>query len=331
MSGNLHPPDLRHLTSVYLALLIIGGQIGLPIIVLTALVCKKVTWHPTLINFCITWIIYSVIYCLYLYSGANQYNPYRNVCMVQASMIHGASPMAVVAGLALVVQTWMTVQHLQCNVLDKIPRALHLFLVYSIRISGPFLIFISPQMVAPPYVVFVGFSVGAGIFAILQPQSVYPSNGLYCTIYVKHFDVVVPSFCAVIMTVILGLEIAISIQYYRQWRNIKKSFPLIARRPSTALCFRIGLICLYSCVGLSCAILFLSDHRTEVTYMLPAALPLTSLLVFGLHKDIICSWTTGLRHQKRSATSLVLPVPSARPIERSMSPLTTIELSAAVS
>jgi hypothetical protein len=60
----LYPPDLQHLTSVYLALLISGGQIGLPAIVLTASMCRKVTWHPTIINFCITWIVYSIIYCL---------------------------------------------------------------------------------------------------------------------------------------------------------------------------------------------------------------------------------------------------------------------------
>ena len=59
-----YPPDLQHLTSVYLALLISGGQVGLPIVVLTVTICKKVTWHPTIINFCFAWILYSIIYCL---------------------------------------------------------------------------------------------------------------------------------------------------------------------------------------------------------------------------------------------------------------------------
>ena len=61
---DLYLPDLQHLTSAYLALLISGGQIGLPIVVLTASVCKKVNWHPTIFNFCITWIVYSIVYCL---------------------------------------------------------------------------------------------------------------------------------------------------------------------------------------------------------------------------------------------------------------------------
>ncbi|KIJ66283.1 hypothetical protein HYDPIDRAFT_174427 [Hydnomerulius pinastri MD-312] len=199
---------LHHLTSVYLALLITGGQVGLPIIVLTALTCKKLSWHPTLINLCTTWIIYSIIYCLYL----------KNFVV---------APRAVVAGLAVVVQTWTTIQHLQCAILDKVPRALHLFL-----------------MVAPPYLVFIAFSVGAGI-------SVYPSNGLYCTIYVKHLELVVPSFCAGIMIIVLCFEATISIQYYRQWREVKKSFPLVARKPSNTLYFRVGLFCLYSWVTLT--------------------------------------------------------------------------------
>jgi hypothetical protein len=57
-------PDLGHLRTAYLVLHIIGGQVGLPIMVLTFLLCKNVSRHPTLVNFCITWIVYSVSYCL---------------------------------------------------------------------------------------------------------------------------------------------------------------------------------------------------------------------------------------------------------------------------
>ena len=56
--------DLSDLTSVFFAIHLAGGHIGLPILVATFLLSKTAKRHPTIINFCITWIIYSVIYCL---------------------------------------------------------------------------------------------------------------------------------------------------------------------------------------------------------------------------------------------------------------------------
>lgn len=52
------------LTGVFLALHISGGIIGLPIAAVTIVASKQVSRHPTLINFCITWIISSLIYTL---------------------------------------------------------------------------------------------------------------------------------------------------------------------------------------------------------------------------------------------------------------------------
>ncbi|KAH7886119.1 hypothetical protein F5I97DRAFT_1877770 [Phlebopus sp. FC_14] len=299
MSGNSHPPNLRYLAPVFLGLLVTGGQVGLPIIVLTALVSKNVSWHPTLINLCVTWMIYSVIYCLYLYSGANEQNPHRTLCTVQASMVHGASPMSVVASLMVVVQMWSTIQRIQSISLEKIPRGLRLGL-----------------MLAPPYVVFVGFAVGVAIVATSEPQIVYPSNGLYCKIYIERLSAVVPSFCAAVLSVILCFEVAISVQYYRQWTAIRRSFPLVIRQPSTRLWFRVGLFCLYSWVTLTSAILFLSDENTALAYMMPATIPLTSVLVFGMQKDIISSWGCVWRERKRSVVTLTLEVPSARATQR---------------
>lgn len=54
----------NNISSLYLACLIGGGQVGLPILIATFLFAKKVYRHPTLINFCITWVIYSVSYSM---------------------------------------------------------------------------------------------------------------------------------------------------------------------------------------------------------------------------------------------------------------------------
>lgn len=56
--------DLTPYRAAFLLMLIIGGQVGLTLLVLTLLLWKGIQRHPTLINFCITWIIYSTVYCL---------------------------------------------------------------------------------------------------------------------------------------------------------------------------------------------------------------------------------------------------------------------------
>ena len=58
------PPDLRYLTPVFFAIHLVGGHIGLPILVATFTFSKTAKRHPTVVNFCMTWIVYSIIYCL---------------------------------------------------------------------------------------------------------------------------------------------------------------------------------------------------------------------------------------------------------------------------
>ncbi|KAG0707484.1 hypothetical protein DFH29DRAFT_627561 [Suillus ampliporus] len=302
------PPYLKHLISVYLFLLITGGHVLLPVIVTTALLNKKLSWHPTLINLCITWVFYSVIHCLYLYTGEYTHDRYRTVCMVQAAMIYGAAPMATVAGLGVVIHTWTTIQHFERNFAEKFPRWLCRLLIIS-----------------PPYMVFAAFSIGAWICTKLHTAK--PLNGLFCTTYVQSLALAVPAFCVLMMTLVLGFEVAITIQFYRRWKRIKNSFPLIApRRPSTSLIFRAGLFCLYSWAAFIVAIVFLIEQPIAVTYhLVPAALPLASALVFGLQKDMIYAWFPCLRMRKLPAGSTP-EIPNARPaFPNSLSQATTVE------
>jgi hypothetical protein len=53
-----------YLAPVFIALLALGGQIGLPILVLTFLRSKKLNRRSTFVNFCITLIIYSLAFSL---------------------------------------------------------------------------------------------------------------------------------------------------------------------------------------------------------------------------------------------------------------------------
>lgn len=43
---------------------IFGGQVGIPVILLTLYFTKGVKKHPMLVNFLVTWIVYSVPFCI---------------------------------------------------------------------------------------------------------------------------------------------------------------------------------------------------------------------------------------------------------------------------
>jgi hypothetical protein len=48
----------------FVVLLALGGQVGLPILVFTSLRFKRLNLHSTFVNFCMTLIIYSLVFCL---------------------------------------------------------------------------------------------------------------------------------------------------------------------------------------------------------------------------------------------------------------------------
>lgn len=136
---SLPPSNLRHLISVYLFLLIAGGHVLLPVIITTALLHRKLCWHPTLINLCVTWVVYSIVHCLYLYTGNGVQPRSQTVCTAQAAMIYGAGPMATVAVVGVATHTWTTMQNFEHHFAEKFPRWLCRFLanditaVYGVR------------------------------------------------------------------------------------------------------------------------------------------------------------------------------------------------------
>ncbi|KAG1762932.1 hypothetical protein EDD22DRAFT_777719, partial [Suillus occidentalis] len=236
--------NLRHLISVYLFLLIAGGHVLLPVIITTALLHRKLCWHPTLINLCVTWVFYSIVHCLYLYAGNGVQPRSQTVCTAQAAMIYGAGPMATVAVVGVATHTWTTMQNFEHHFAEKFPRWLCRFLASTWQGCMD--------------LKWANYADSDDITAVygltrLQNGSAQPLNGLFCTSYVHSLALVVPGFCVAMMTLVLCFEAAITIQYYHRWKRIKNSFPLLApRRPSTTLIFRVGLFFLYSWVALMC-------------------------------------------------------------------------------
>ncbi|KAI5114586.1 hypothetical protein M0805_008629 [Coniferiporia weirii] len=149
---------MQSLEPVWLALHIAGGQVGLPLAVLTFILASRSSGRPrylTLINFCITWIVYSISYCLLLYAGQADQNldSPTDLCIAQASLIHGATPMAAIAGLEMVLQLWFVQRRIHRTDFPYIRKIPERWLNFMILVQ--------------PYIVFIGFSslaLGVGVF-----------------------------------------------------------------------------------------------------------------------------------------------------------------------
>ncbi|KAL5533774.1 hypothetical protein ACEPAG_234 [Sanghuangporus baumii] len=140
--------------STYLGIQIAGGQILLPILVLTVLFSKRVKRHPVFISFCISWILSSIIYSLLLYRGRSSddllsLNPSYTVCLVQASLISGIQAMTSCTNLTLVIHLWQLMR--QCPVSE------HRGMGFSWRSRKEMLF--DYALLVTPYLIFISFTV----------------------------------------------------------------------------------------------------------------------------------------------------------------------------
>lgn len=264
-----------YLAPAFIALLALGGQVGLPILVLTFLRSKKLNRRSTFVNFCVTVIIYSLAFCILLYSGQyRRTQPNHTLCGAQASMIMGAVPMVGVAALTVVLQIWATFQSPGSIVFDTFERP-----------GVPFI------LLASPYVAFFGYLLGSIVVVTQRPDSVSAINGLYCFFNLRViWHHLVPVTCLVLIAVTAVLEVAIVVEWYIRWRCLKKAFPLADKKTQALVCLRVCLFTVYTWVALAAALWFRKDSTPAAPYLFEAGLPLVTFLVFAIQKDILEAW-----------------------------------------
>jgi len=315
--------ELTNLRASYLALHIAGGYVGLPILVLTFFLSKRVHRPVTVINFCIAWIIYSISYTLLFYGGYHEgETPPFTLCLTQAAMIHGAPPMAAVAGFGVVVQAYTIFQLPWQNWHPD----------WVFRIPGWLL---TTLIILPPYLVFIAFSVSSAILGLRHPEDLSSTEHLriHCT-FKKQLgpfeQFAVPGFCAGVLVMIITLEVMAIVKYCRGWRKIKLVFPLASRRPSLSPWFRISLFSLYSLVVLGSCISYLFQDFTPAVYMIQASLPFVATIIFATQTDIMSAWTFWRRRPCHEVIQDPAYVPGggwSRPTSQEISPQLTGHMS----
>uniref|UniRef100_A0A0W0FAV9 Putative conserved protein PMP2 n=1 Tax=Moniliophthora roreri TaxID=221103 RepID=A0A0W0FAV9_MONRR len=302
-------PDLISLSVPFLALHL-SGSAGLLLLISTFFFSTRVRRPPTIINFWITWIIYSVSYI-----------PPQMLCRVQSAMVHGAPPMVATAGLLAMLQVRTkpyTKMKTSCLRLSTPFQMWHTYwdhIRYPYRLPDAMkerskTIYLLP-LLGLPYIVFLIFAISSAVYANGRLHALTAPTGLYCTMNADVFSrYSIPLYCMVIAILLGGFEVVIVLQWW--WaRHTVDNIILMKRETEKACLFRLLLFNL-SLIVMSCTIIYMADTLSPWPYMAQAALPLAAALVFGTQSDMLAVWSFWKRKSKRKP-GLQVVIPSARP------------------
>ncbi|KAJ6500744.1 hypothetical protein C8R45DRAFT_978971 [Mycena sanguinolenta] len=254
----------------FMFLQIFGGHFGIPLLLLTSVFSKKVQRHPMLVNFWVTWIIYTTSFTLLLYAG-KQVGPEPPVelCVMQAAFIYGAVAMTSMAGLSVVLHLWFSLQ----STSGTLGRG-----------------WCSMLLLGSPYILFIVFSVAMGILGALHEGLVSRTRYLfYCSINLAVVKVV-PGTSGVIMLVVIIFEVLTGMEVYRRHKAFKALSRVQHDGPPLHLFIRVGIFSIYSVLAFGGCVAFWSATGADFPYFIEASLPTAAFLVFGTQEDFLRAW-----------------------------------------
>ncbi|KZS96248.1 hypothetical protein SISNIDRAFT_450898 [Sistotremastrum niveocremeum HHB9708] len=298
--SNVPPKDIRTqhaLEWVFTALLVIGGQVGLPILLASFLFVRTAVRSLVVNSFCFTWIVYSISYCLLLYTsrsdkGTADIIPTNDeLCLFQAALINGSQAMTAVSTLGMVINLWLILN----------------------RPAQPLTLKRSLLLASPAYVVFVAFFVGAyvaGAPAIPEFQAANSAipGPFYCFVVengpltnsptgVFRTLISVYVFAAVIHGFIFGLECAIFYTLFKKRRDFRE--PLMKETFT-----RVGIFTVYRIISIIMMAFLMHDPESLLiegltsprdiydgyAEIVAAAGPLVVFINLATRRDVRTAW-----------------------------------------
>ncbi|PBK97405.1 hypothetical protein ARMGADRAFT_987092 [Armillaria gallica] len=268
---------------------LISNTILLPLLVATFLFSTRATRHPTLINLCMTWIFSGIFSLLLFYTGKYEVNspePPRLLCIVQASLIYGITPMWSVAVLVFV-------YHMVATTIEgwAFPGGSTVRLVV---------------MLSAPYIAQCSFSIAALAISVSHPRLVnLRHRKLYCSLEHLRLYSAMGWFTFAVCVAIIAFEIYLAIFMYRNYRGMRQA------RHSTglhlALLLRVLIFGLYILFGIAANFVFMYTQHTRIGDMYLATMGTVVLLVFGSQADVLRVWCFWRRDDLRKKPAQICP------------------------
>lgn len=181
------------LLDFWLSLHIIAGHILLPILAVVFMFLSK--RHATLVNLCFAWIFTSICSCLLLYAGKHKGpEPSYELCLIQASLLYGTTPLTAVACLALVYQVW-------ASVFQPIQEKEH------VNPTSLWHAFRPKLLLASPWIIFSAWATAAASAGFHHPDRISRDRRFfYCSLDFNPISTTISIFCAIVLLITMGFE-----------------------------------------------------------------------------------------------------------------------------
>jgi len=234
----------------------------MPILLLLSVLRRNVSRNYVFYNFCFTWILYSIIFCLLLYAGEQSGpKPIWSLCRTQAALVYSAPILVATASCALVFQLWLDVRAPENKVVSRT--------FFSLR---------NITLLGLPYTLASGYLIGPMIVAISARQTINRDNALfYCSSNLRALTVTSAASVGIIFLITLTFEVMTArllsrrakIQQLNNWWMASGFF------------LRIALFTAYLVLSVVASGVEIAEPSSPVRIIIQACGPLIVFAVFG--------------------------------------------------
>ncbi|CAL1717348.1 unnamed protein product [Somion occarium] len=264
--------DDNVMLDVFLAFQFIGG-IGNIAMLLTAIFSRRVIRHSTWLNFCVTWVIFSISYTLLFFAGQQRSSLQTAypLCLTQASLIYGAPVLVAYASVSLVAQVALSA------------RALILFKIHK---PSPYQTLL---LLIVPYILWFSAVIAALVSGVKFPETVsrnFDDGGLYCEITTGIPGRIVAVLVGIALVLAFTLEIMLGVTLRKNWAAFEGHH---SKLPMSMI-IRVAVFVGVSVLAFSTVFVFLS-RQFSVSNVVLSLLPFFSFVTFATQKDLLSVWT----------------------------------------
>jgi len=285
-SSNLYGRDQKPQSSMYsgtavkanhaelvawLVLNVWPSHLGLPVLVCTILLSRKIHRHVTFINMCITWMIIGFSSSLLLYAGYQTGpEPPFSLCLIQASLLYAQPGMTSLSAFALVFQVFYVIR---AAFQERDPQNYHTLRKWV--------------LVVMPYVALIAFAGVTLYVGVKNPERVSRDRRFfYCSVKDTILTNTITTFSFVVLLVTICLEVWIIVLTYKHWRVLRANVQNDAAA-NLNLIMRTSAFAMWVFLGMGLSLLSFRAPESPVPDMALATMGSAVVLVFGTQRDIL--------------------------------------------
>ncbi|KAL5485051.1 hypothetical protein ACEPAI_7693 [Sanghuangporus weigelae] len=278
---------------------IFGGHFGMALILGTVALSKNVKKHPLLVSFLANWVLYSISFCLLLYTG-HQFDDQKPMllCVLQLSMVYGSAISTPLAGLALIFNIWLMAGRLIHfgpggdleDEVDEVPvsseKRYHAPGEKRIPSWVTIMLIFIPYSAYLTTVLFFLVEESRNTDRIHRGQ-----ESIYCSLD-SNQEGAVPYIVALIVLACVIMEALVVVKLVKFRKTSKWPKAKLAADAFVRLFIRIGILTLYGILSLMAAITFWfkANKQFAFAHAVQAMLPTAAFLIFGTQRDLLAAW-----------------------------------------